>query len=111
MNYKAQPGISIERSEEIAGKLIAEIHSDPGVEYTYATVGGTNGRSLNQGTIYVRLKNPDARRYYLAIMTDLRARLKRYPALRTAVGTADDWTPRTHGPSRSACAATIWTQV
>jgi HAE1 family hydrophobic/amphiphilic exporter-1 len=91
VNYKAQPGISIDRSEEIARKLIAEIHRDPGVEYTYATVGGTNGRALSEGTIYVKLKNPDTRRYYLAIMNDLRTRLKRYPAVRTAVGSANDY--------------------
>jgi HAE1 family hydrophobic/amphiphilic exporter-1 len=85
VTYRAQPGIGMERSEEIARTLVAEIRKDPGVDYTYATVGGTRGEGLNQGNIYVRLKDPATRRYYLAIMADLRGRLKRFPALRTAV--------------------------
>jgi HAE1 family hydrophobic/amphiphilic exporter-1 len=85
VTYKAQPGVSMQRSEEIARTLIAEVRSDPGVDYAYTTVGGTSGQALSQGTMYVRLKDPATRRYYLAIMADLRQRLKRYPALRTAV--------------------------
>ncbi len=85
VSYKAPPGISLERSEEIARTLIAEVRKDPGVDYTYTTVGGTRGEGLNEGSLYVRLKDPATRRYYLAIMADARARLKRYPALRLAV--------------------------
>ena len=90
VTYRAQPGISIERSEAIARTIVAEIRRDPGVDYTYATVGGSNGRAVSEGSIYVRLKEPGTRRYYLPIMADLRDRLKRFPALRTAVGSADD---------------------
>jgi hydrophobic/amphiphilic exporter-1 (mainly G- bacteria), HAE1 family len=85
VSYKAAPGISLERSQEIARTLGAEISSDPGVQYTYVTVGGTSGQGLNEGNIYVKLKDPSARRYYLAIMADTRERLKRYPSIRTAV--------------------------
>jgi HAE1 family hydrophobic/amphiphilic exporter-1 len=90
VSYRAQPGISIERSEEIARTLVAEVRRDPGVEYTYTTVGGTTGRAVSEGSIYVKLKEPSKRRYYLPIMADLRERLKRYPAVRSAVGSADD---------------------
>jgi hydrophobic/amphiphilic exporter-1 (mainly G- bacteria), HAE1 family len=86
VTYRAEPGISLARSEAIARALDAGIRKDPGVEYTYATVGGSSGEGLNEGSIYVRLKEPSTRRYYLAIMADARERLKRYPALRTAVG-------------------------
>ena len=48
-------------------------------------MGGTSGQALNEGTMFIRLKDPATRRYYIGIMTDLRQRLKRYPALRTAV--------------------------
>jgi hydrophobic/amphiphilic exporter-1 (mainly G- bacteria), HAE1 family len=85
VSYRAEPGISLERSEEIARAVVAEIRKDPGVEYTYATVGGTRGEGVNQGSIYVELKPPATRRYYLAIMADTRERLKRFPSLRTAV--------------------------
>ena len=85
VSYRAEPGISMERSEEIARVLVAEIRKDPGVDYTYATVGGTRGEGINEGSIFVRLKEPSTRRYYLGIMADTRERLKRFPALRTAV--------------------------
>ena len=86
VTYKAQPGISLERSEEISRTIIAEIRRDPDVDYTYTTVGGSFGQSVNQGLIYVRLRDSPNRRYYLAIMAGVRQRLQRYPALRTAVG-------------------------
>ncbi|MFB3778794.1 MAG: efflux RND transporter permease subunit [Bryobacteraceae bacterium] len=85
VTYRAEPGISLERSEEIARAVVAEIRKDPGVEYTYATVGGTTGQGVNEGSIYVELKDPSKRRYYLAIMADARERLKKFPGLRTAV--------------------------
>jgi len=86
VSYKAQPGISLERSEEIARRIIAEIGRDPDVDYTYTTVGGTQGQSVNQGSMFVNLKDSPDRRYYVAIMADLRQRLEqRFPALRTAV--------------------------
>ncbi|MCL6546284.1 MAG: efflux RND transporter permease subunit [Bryobacteraceae bacterium] len=91
VTFRAQPGISMERAEEIARTLIAEIRRDPGVEYTYTSIGGANGRAINEGSIYVRLKDPSTRRYYLEIMSDLRQRLARYPSVRTAVGSADDY--------------------
>jgi len=93
VTYRAQPGISLERSEEIARTLSAEIRSDPGVEYTYATVGDTAGGAVHEGSIYVKLTDPSERRYYLDIMTDLRQRLERYPAVKTAVGLADAVSP------------------
>ncbi len=83
--YRAEPGISMERSEQMALALAEEIRKDPGVEYTYATVGGTQGQGINEGSIYVKLKDPSERRYYLAIMADTRERMKRFPALRASV--------------------------
>ena len=47
VSYRAQPCISIERSEEIARTLVAEVRRDPGVEYTYTTVCGTTGRAVS----------------------------------------------------------------
>ena len=93
VTYKAQPGISLERSEEIALAVIAEVRSDEGVDYTYTTVGDTSGGAVNEGRVYVKLKEPSERRYYLDIMADLRQRLERYPAIRTAVGSADSMGP------------------
>ena len=60
VTYKAQPGISLERSEEIARELVAEIRRDPGVDYTYTTIGGNAGQAVNEGSIYVRLKERNA---------------------------------------------------
>jgi len=93
VTYRARPGISLERSEEIARVLISEIRTDPGVEYTYATVGDTAGGAVHEGSIYVKLTEPSERRYYLGIVADLRRRLERYPAIETAVGSADSMAP------------------
>ncbi len=92
VNYKARPGVSLERSEEIARELVAEIRKNPGIEYTYTTIGGSGGRSINEGSIYVRLGHDRrARPHFLVIMASLRERLKRFRGLRTSVGNADEF--------------------
>ena len=56
VTYKAQPGISLDRSVEIARELEAEIRRNPGVAYTYTTIGGNAAKPINEGNIYIKLK-------------------------------------------------------
>jgi len=89
VSYKAAPGVSIERSMDIARELITEIRKNPGVAYTYAAIGGTMN-PVNEGSIFVKLTERSTRPHQLDIMADMRARLKRFRGLRTSVGSADD---------------------
>ncbi len=89
VSYKANPSISLDRSMEIARQLVAEIRVNPGVAYTYTTIGGTGGQPINEGAIFVRLKDRKLRPHYIQIKAEMRERLKRFRAVRTAVVEAD----------------------
>ncbi|MCW5981499.1 MAG: efflux RND transporter permease subunit [Bryobacteraceae bacterium] len=89
VSYKANPSVSLERSMEIARQLDAEIRSNPSVAYTYATIGGTGGQPINEGAFFIKLKDRAERPHYSVIKADMRERMKRFRALRTAVVEAD----------------------
>ncbi len=90
VTYKAAPGVSLERSSEIARRLVTEIRRHPGVAYTYTTLGGSGNQPINEGGIYIRLTDRKTRPHFLLIQADLRETLKRFPTLTTAVGKADE---------------------
>jgi len=90
VGYRARPGISLEGSIEIARRLDKEIRRNPGVAYTYTTIGGSGNLPVNEGAIYVKLKERDMRPHYSVIKAELREQLKRFPSLRTAVGEAEE---------------------
>lgn len=90
VTYKASPGVSLERSIEIARQLVAEIRQNPSVDYTYTTIGGTAGQPVNEGSIYVRLKDRHERPHYSSIKSETRERLRRFRGVYTAVGEADE---------------------
>ncbi len=89
VNYRAAPGVSLDRSMAIARELVGEIRKNPAIAYTYTTIGGT-GRAINEGSIFVKLTERKQREHQLQVMADMRARMQRFRALRTSVGTADD---------------------
>jgi len=91
VTYKAHPGISLDRSIEIAREVTAEIRRDPSVAYTYTTIGGAGDRPINEGSIYVRLTEREQREHFLPLMADLRRRLQRFRGLRTSVGNAESF--------------------
>ncbi len=90
VSYRARPGISLDGSMDIARRLDQEIRRNPGVAYTYATIGGSGNLPVNEGAIYVKLTERETRAHYSVIKAELRERLKRFPVLRTAVGEADE---------------------
>jgi HAE1 family hydrophobic/amphiphilic exporter-1 len=90
VTYKAHPSVSLDRSLEIARELSAEIRRHPATEYTYTTIGGNESQPVNEGNIFIRLKDRKTRQHFLVIKAELRERLKRFRAVRTAVGSADD---------------------
>ncbi len=89
VNYKASPSVSLERSMEIARQLDEVVRADAGVAYTYTTIGGTGGQPINEGAMFVRLKERKLRPHYSVIQKALRERLQRFRGIRTAVVEAD----------------------
>jgi HAE1 family hydrophobic/amphiphilic exporter-1 len=87
--YKAEPGISLDRSMDIARELEAEIRRNPGVEYTYTTIGGNAGKPINEGNIFVRLTERKTRQHFSFIKPQVRERLARFRAVRTSIEDAD----------------------
>jgi hydrophobic/amphiphilic exporter-1 (mainly G- bacteria), HAE1 family len=87
--YKAAPGISLDRSAEIAGEVESEIRRNPGVAYTYTTIGGNAAKPINEGSIFVRLKPRKTREHYSLIKPEVRRQLARFRAVTTAIEEAD----------------------
>ena len=94
VSFKATPSVSLARSEAIARELAGEIRREPAVAYTYATIGGA-GKPINEGSIFVKLKDRAERPHQLALMADMRTRMAKFRGLRTSVTLADDSTGET----------------
>ncbi|MCL5744498.1 MAG: efflux RND transporter permease subunit [Acidobacteria bacterium] len=95
VSYKADPGISLDRSTEIARRVVSEIRALPGVDYTYTTIGGNGTQPINEGRIYVHLEERKLRPHFLTLKTQLRERLARFTAIRTAVENFDEMNSET----------------
>ncbi len=87
--YKARPGISLDRSVEIARELEAEIRRNPAVAYTYTTIGGNAAKPINEGNIFVELQPRKTRKHFLLVKPEIRAAMARFRAVRTSIEDAD----------------------
>jgi HAE1 family hydrophobic/amphiphilic exporter-1 len=87
--YKATPGISLDRSIEIARQIEAEIRRNPAVSYTYATIGGTAGKAINEGNIFIRLNPRRTRAHYKFVSAEVRQAIARFRTIRTSIEEAD----------------------
>ena len=90
VSYKATPGISLERSEEIARQIESEIRGNPAVAYTYTTIGGSAGKAINEGNIFIRLTPRSTRKHYKAIGVEVRQAIARFRSVRTSIEEADN---------------------
>lgn len=75
--YKARPGLSLDRSAEIARAIESEIRHNPAVVYTYTTIGGTAGKPINEGNIFIRLTPRNARKQYRFLEAEVRQAMAR----------------------------------
>lgn len=87
--YKATPGISLDRSAEIARAIEGEIRRNPAVAYTYTTIGGTAGKPINEGDIFIRLTPRNTRKHYRFLEAEVRQAIARFRAVRTSIEEAD----------------------
>ena len=90
VSYKAAPGISLDRSMEIARQIESEIRQNRAVAYTYATIGGTAGKAINEGNIFIRLTPRNTRRHYKVVSTEVRQAIARFRTVRTSIEEADN---------------------
>ncbi|MBS1873916.1 MAG: efflux RND transporter permease subunit [Acidobacteria bacterium] len=90
VTYKAEPGISLERSIAIAREIGATVRANPGVAYTYTSIGANGAQPVNEGRLYVRMKDRKLRPHYTEMVRELRDSLQRYRAVRTSVGVFDE---------------------
>ncbi len=89
VSYKATPGISLDRSVEIARQLESEIRRNPAVAYTYVTIGGTAGKPINEGNIFIRMNPRKTRPHYKIVTAQVREALARFRAVRKSIEEAD----------------------
>ncbi len=73
VSMRAPEGTSLEATEVLANRMAAAIRRLPEVDYTLVSVAGDNAGTRNNGSIYVKLKDLDARsRDQFAVMADVR---------------------------------------
>jgi HAE1 family hydrophobic/amphiphilic exporter-1 len=85
VGFRIAPGSSLAATLG-RGRAIAEfLRKQPGVAFTYLSVGGGGGRGINNGNIYVRLAPKSERKSLFAIQADLRNELKNLPGVKPTI--------------------------
>ncbi len=90
VTYKADPGISLDRSISIAREIDRAVRANTAIDYTYTSIGSNGSQPINEGRLYIRLKPRKVRPHYLIIQKNLRDRLQRFRAIRTSVAIFDE---------------------
>ncbi len=86
VSFKAAPGASIAETEGVAVEIGNVIAAQPGVEYTFTTIGTGIAAALNQGMIYVKLVPKSERALgYDELRTRVREELLHYGRAITSV--------------------------
>ena len=88
--YKATPGISLDRSVEIAREVESEVRRNPAVAYTYTTIGGSAGKAINEGNIFIRLTPRATRAHYKVVSAQVRQAIARFRAVRMSIEEGDN---------------------
>ncbi len=86
VSFKTAPGSSLEQTEDVARDLVRSIRQQPGVGYTFATIGANASGALNEGLVYVKLKPKEERQVgFQEFRTTLRRALASYGRAITSV--------------------------
>jgi HAE1 family hydrophobic/amphiphilic exporter-1 len=94
LQIEAPPGSSLAYTREKLAQVTALAKKHSEVAYTYATIGGQTGESVDEGSLYVRLVPKDERsRSQQAVMADLRAEI-------AATAGVSAWAPQGFGGER-----------
>jgi len=90
VSYRARPGVSLSRSTVIATEIAAQVRRHPAVSYTYTSIGGSGGQPINEGVIFIKLKERNERAHFKVIKADVRQSLQRFRSLRLSVENAEE---------------------
>jgi HAE1 family hydrophobic/amphiphilic exporter-1 len=91
VNFKSAPGASLDQTEKIAQDLIVIIKNQPGIAYTFTTIGAGASGSLNEGLIYIKLQPKAERRLSdFELRTRLRDVFASYGLATTSVEEVND---------------------
>ena len=85
VGFRTPPGSALTYTLGKGREIADFLRRQPGVEFTYLSVGGGGGRGINNGNIYVRLLPKKERRSLADIQTDLRTKLKSLPNVRPTI--------------------------
>ncbi len=91
VSFKSAPGASLNQTEEIANDIAQLIREQPGVAYTFTTIGAGASSALNEGLIYVKLTPKKERKEsYLDLRSRVRSELASYSRAITSVDEAEE---------------------
>jgi len=86
VSFKAAPGASIGETEKVARDISDIISRQPGVIYTFTTIGAGAAAAINEGIVYIKLKPKSERALsYNELRSQVRADLVGFGAAITSV--------------------------
>ncbi len=86
VSFKSAPASSLEETEDVAREIVRLVRAQPGVAYTYTTIGAGVSNAVNEGMVYVRLKPKSERSESYDVLRDrVRAQLAGYGRAITSV--------------------------
>jgi HAE1 family hydrophobic/amphiphilic exporter-1 len=91
VRFKTTPGNTLEQTEEIGKEIDRLVSSKPGVSYTFMTIGAGSSAAINEGFIYVKLKDKKERKLSTDDLRDkLRGELAGYGRAITSLEEVED---------------------
>lgn len=86
VNFKTAPDASLNESRGRLNGMLTALKGVPEIDHTYATVGAGDSGTVQNGAIYVKLKErKDRKRSQNLIQRDVRSRLERVPGITVSV--------------------------
>jgi len=88
--FKMPPGTTLRETAQVGRRLAELLKRQPGVTYSYLTIGAGGTTPVNEGAVYVKLDPRRRRRYSdLELRRFVRGELARWPTLRSSVEEAE----------------------
>jgi hydrophobic/amphiphilic exporter-1 (mainly G- bacteria), HAE1 family len=86
VSFKTAPGASLDQTEEIGKEVAALVLGQPGVKYTFTTIGASASGAINEGLVYAKLTPKSERKLtYDDLRNRIRAQLSSYGRAITSV--------------------------
>ncbi len=91
VSFKSAPGSGLEQTEKVAGDIVGTITRQPGIAYTFTTIGTRASGAINEGMVYVKLKPKEERQLSdYQLRGRLREEFASYSAAITSVEEVND---------------------